>query len=279
MNRNILFQTSSTALLCLLCSLQARAEFVLDFMPDNGGGLGTNFTQGNTSIEGTTPFLMRGGLQLPEIVTDPETGLDYFHIVMGDPASGFMQDVYIERGFTSFQGGAGSAVGGGGFGVNNVDPLGSASGTGQANPRKVLVRQIISDGEIYIDFIKDKFDRKPKITQILTLPDMSSMFQLDMSNSSYDDDLTPGILSYTMQLADDYQDQADFNFATDVQNSNVTGGRYTYANGTGPGGSAGTYTYVESTFDVNDITWEAYFDHSLTNQWGYTINRPTPPSP
>jgi len=260
-----------------VCCTAVHAEFVLDFMPDDGGSLGTSFIRGNSSIAGTTPFLMRGGLQLPEIVTDPDTGLSYYHIIMGSPSEGFMQDVYIQKGYGSFQGGSGSAVGGGGFGNNNVNPLGPNAANGKANPRKVLVRQIVSDGEIYMDFIKDKFDRKPKVTQMLTLPDMTSIFQLDMSNSSYGDDLTPGILSYTMSLADDYQDEADFNFATDIQNSTVTGGRYTYTNGSGPGGSAGTYAYDQGGFDVDDITWEAYFDHSITNQWGYTTNRPTPP--
>ncbi len=277
---NIIFKNTSIATLCLVCSISAHADnpFVLDFTPDDGGGLSTNFTIGNFGRTGATPFLMRGSFQLPEIVVDPETGLDYYHIIMGDPASGFMQEVYIERGFSSFpNGNVGSAVGGGGNGGNNIDPLGPDAANGKANPRKVLVRQVISDGEIYMDFTKDKFDRKPKITQILTLPDMSSIFQLDMSNSSYGDDLTPGILSYTMQLADDYQDQANFNFATDVQNSNVTGGRYTYVNGAGPGGSDGTYTYDNGNFDVDAISWEAYFDHSLSNPWSNTVNRPIPP--
>ncbi len=195
---------------------------------------------------------------------------------MGDPASGFAQDVYIERGFTRFQGGEGSAVGGGGLGGNNVDPFGPTSGTGEANPRKVLIRQIISDDEISMDFTKDKFDRKPVITQMLTPSDMSSFFQLDMSNSSYDDDTTPGILSYNMSLADDFQDQADFNFATDIQDSTVTGGRFTYTDGFGPGGSDGTYTYEGGNFDQAAVTWEVYFDHSMANQWGYARNRPTP---
>ena len=277
MNPNLTLQIISVVSLCLLCSTSARADFVLDFMPDDGGGISKDFTQGNFSVTGTTPFLMRGSLQLPEIVTDPETGLSYFHIIMGDPTSGFAQEVYIQRGFGSFQGGPGSAVGGGGFGDNNVTPLGPNAGNGEANPRKVLVRQIVSDGEIYIDFTKDKFDRKPKITQMLTLPSLTSLFQLDMSNSSYGDNTTPGILSYTLNLADDYQGSGQFNFATDVQNSTIEGGRFTYTDGSGPGGSAGTYTYEQGSFNVDAITWEAYFDHSLTNQWGYTQNRPMPP--
>ncbi len=271
------FQKISIAALCLFSSLPARADFVLDFTPDDGGTIGTNFTQGGSSIAGTTPFLMRGGLQLPEIVIDPDTGLSYFHIIMGDPTTGFVQEVYIQRGYGSFQGGSGSAVGGGGFGGNNADPLGDDAANGKANPRKVLVRQIVSDGEIYIDFIKDKFDRKPKVTQMLTLPDMTSIFQIDMSNSSYGDDTTPGVVFYTTSLADDYQDSGGFNFINDIDKSTIDGGRYTYTNGTGPGGSAGTYTYAEGGFDVDNITWEAYFDFDFTNQWGYSTNRPTPP--
>jgi len=268
MKQRFTLQKIDITALCLLFSVSAHAEFVLDFLPDDGFGLGTS--------DGT-PWLTRGSLQLPEIVIDPDTGLDYFHIIMGDPSSGFMQDVYIERGFSSFQGGAGSAVGGGGFGGNDVTPLGENSGTGEANPRKVLVRQVVSDGEIYMDFTKDKFDRKPKITQMLTLPTMSSIFQIDMSNSTYGDDLTPGVVFYTMQLADDYKDQADFNFATDIQESIIDGGRYTYTNGSGPGGSAGTYSYDQGNFDIDAVSWEVYFDHSLANPWSNTTNKPVPP--
>ena len=267
MKQSFTLHKTSIAILCLLCSISARAEFALDFMPDNGGGLGTS---------AGTPWLMQGGNSLPEIVTDPDTGLSYYHIIMGDPASGFMQDVYIQNGYGSYQGGSGSAVGGGGNGGNNVQPLDANSGTGEANPRKVLVRQIVSDGEIFMDFVKDKFDRKPKITQMLTLPSLSAIFQLDMSNSSYGDDLTPGILSYTMQLADDYKDQASFNFATDIQKSIIDGGRYTYTNGTGPGGSAGTYNYDQGNFDIDAVSWEVYFDHSLSNPWSNSTNKPLP---
>jgi len=272
-------QKICAASLCLLlCSTPVRADnFVLDFTPDDGGGLSTSYIQGGSGKTGATPFLMRGGLQLPEIVTDPDTGLSYYHIIMGDPASGFMQEVYIQRGFGSFQGGSGSAVGGGGFGNNNLDPFGINAANGEANPRRVLVRQIVSDGEIYIDFIKDKFDRKPKVTQMLTLPDLTSIFQIDMSNSSYGDDTTPGVISYTVTLADDYQDSGEFNFANDIQESTVDGGRYTYTNGTGPGGSDGTYAYEQGNFDVSAISWDAYFDQSLTNPWSYTQNRPVPP--
>ncbi|MBL1259245.1 MAG: hypothetical protein COB33_001790 [Thiotrichaceae bacterium] len=264
---NFGFQKTSIAFICFLCSLSAHAEFTLDFMPDDGGAMG---------MSADTPWLMRGSLQLPEIVVDPDTGLDYFHIIMGDPSSGFMQDIYIERGFSTFQGGDGSAVGGGGNGGNNVQPLDAASGTGQANPRKVLVRQIVSDGEIYMDFTKDKLDRKPKITQMLTLPDMSSIFQIDMSNSTYGDDLTPGVVFYTMALADDYKDQANFNFATDIQKSIIDGGRYTYTNGSGPGGSAGTYLYDQGGFDIDAVSWEVYFDHSIENPWSNSTNKPQP---
>lgn len=202
--RSMTMFKTSLAIVCLACSTHSQAEFVLDFMPDDGGGLSTSFTRGNTGFSGGTPFLTRGSLQLPEIVTDPDTGLTYYHVIMGDLTDGFIQDVYIQRGFGSFQGGPGSAVGGGT--TNDDNPLGPTSATGQANPRKVLVRQVVSDGEIYMDFTKDKFDRKPKITQMLTLPDMSSLFQIDMSNSNYSDNTTPGLVYYTLSLTEDFND-------------------------------------------------------------------------
>lgn len=188
-----------------LLSQPVYAGFTLNFTPDNTGTMATSVAHGGSNnVTNQTPYLMIGSVgsqQLPEIVTDPETGLDYYHIIIGNVADGFIQETYIERGFTSWpSGNVGSAVGGDGGtnGGSGLDPLDTTTSVntpnGEANPRKVLVRQIINDGEIMMEFLKDKFEYKPLIVQQLNAPDVLSLFQIDMRNSRYDDINTPALI-------------------------------------------------------------------------------------
>lgn len=152
------------------------------------------------------------------------------------------------------------------FGSSNSDgndPMAIASDSGGSggNPRRTLVRQIVSDGELYIDFVKDRYDRNPLLQQEVDTPEINSIFQVDMRNSGYSDINTPGTISSITSLADDYQESANFNYATDTQNTQTTAGRFTYTDGAGPGGSEGTYSYVSGDFDAKNVAWESYFDH------------------
>jgi len=139
------------------------------------------------------------------------------------------------------------------------------------------MRQIVSDGEMTDEFLKDKYDKKPLITQSIDKPDITTSIVIDMSNSTYSDMDTPGTISYTMELqgADLPVDKAKFNMADDVQNSSVNAGRYTYTTGGGRGGSSGSYNYIDgSGFDLANTPWEVFFNPDTSGPWNYTDNRP-----
>ena len=264
-----------------------NAQFDLNFVPTIGT-VSTSMFQGGeedgSTLDGQTPFLFHG--ESLEIVTDPETGERYYHMIVGSAAEGFLQESYIEvnsvPGSMQLNDAGILSSSGTNVGDNGHDPLGIVigninAGIGQANPRKVIMRQIVSDGEIMMEFRKDEFLKKPLINQVQVNSDIAAIFQLDMRNSSYDDDTTAATIVNIQRLSDEKLDGlADFNMATDIQNSDVNAGRYTYLNGTGNNGAEGTYEYIDGDFKINDVKWENFFDHSADNPWGYTDLRPTP---
>lgn len=281
----------------------------MNFIPNNPGStMSTCVDRGGSEcafgggITSQTPFLIETvgtcceDIQLPEIVTDPSNGLEYYHMIIGDPADGFVQEVYIQRSASfgvfgtgwDVQGGVGglsSASGGApddndGESGNGTDPLditALATGTGSGNPNRVIMRQIVNDGEMSMEFLKDKYDRKPVIAQSLDAPDITSSVVIDMRNSTYSDMNTTGTMLNTMSLLgpDAPQDQANFDMANDAQNSFVDAGRYTYTTGAGPGGSGGSYNYLGvGTVDMTTISWENFFNPDTSGPWSFTTNRP-----
>jgi hypothetical protein len=68
----------------------AEALFQMNFEPVPGGALmfgsGTVDTVGDFGKPDQTPLL-------DEQLTDPNTGLTYYHMVLGTPASGFAQEI------------------------------------------------------------------------------------------------------------------------------------------------------------------------------------------
>ncbi len=259
------------------------AQFIPDFLPDNAGeSQSTSVVQGNTLITDQTPYLS-------EIVYDPVTGLDYYHLLIGDPASGFAQDIYIERGFVNYSnGGVGAASGG--TSERGQDVFDPENGTARSNPNKVLVRQILNDGEISQEFLQTSLTTKPKLSQMINAPGVNTVFVIDMSNSTYSDDSTAGTIMGAVTLTDPSIDPGigDFTMvsdgvstttlaggqAADVQNSQITAGRFTYTDGTGPGQSDGTYNYLFDTYDIFAIDDVVFFDSSEDNPWSYTEFRP-----
>ncbi len=265
-----------------VASTIAMAEFSLNFQPVGPNAkMSTSIIHGVDVTLGQTPYLMEGTLQLPELVTDPETGDLYYHMIVGSEADGFIQETFIQAGFGSFPGGPGSAVGGDGdaSGGNGLDPLdrdpGIDTANAEANPRRVLIRQLITDSEISMEYLKDSYDKKARITQTITATDFNSDFSLDMRNSTYDDMSTAGEITNTMNIPSLGVDGlGTFDMATDTQDSTVTGGRYTYTDGTGPGGSDGTYEYFDGGYDHANQEWDLYFDPNQDNPWAYQDNRP-----
>jgi len=258
----------------------ASAEFELNFQPEHPTTQISDWaTHGDTRILDQTPFLRRGILELPELVSDPETGAIYYHLIVGSEADGFIQETYIQAGYANFPGGSGSAVGGAGnaSGGNGRDPLSRdpdiSTANALANPRRVLVRQIVSDGEINMEYLKDRFDRKALISQSIITPQINTDFSIDMRNSGYDDTNTVGVIENILNLSG--IEQGTFDMASDIQNSTVTGGLYTYTDGFGFGGSNGDYDYVDGNYDHKNQNWGDYFDINQDNPWSYDINKPT----
>lgn len=281
--RRIIRNVRPTALFVvaiMLLSFAARAEFVLNFMPKGLGVMSTEIAHegcGTGLVGGQTAFLIQGGCAVegPEIVTDPDTGLDYYHMIVGDPADGFMQESFIEVGSVPGLIDFSTAL----AGDNGHDPLGVIIGLGSgnalANPRKIIMRQIINDGEIMMEFLKDEYLKKPLISQMLITSELSSLFHLDMRNSTYEDMNSPANLINIFSLNDSFlQGMGDFDMATDVDNAFINGGRYTYSDGVGPGGSEGSYLYLDGGFDERAVHWADYIDPTEDNPWAYPELRP-----
>lgn len=309
-------QVGSKTLLLLSVVLligNAKAEFILNFQPQVGGTMGTSHTHNNLNDNGDpqtgqTPFLMNGGLQLPEIVVDPTNGNSYYHMIVGDLATGFIQESYVQMGFGNY-GATGlgepatSASASGGVSTfnrtttlgNGYDPLdmnkdaiaqASTSGNGSGNPTRVIMRQIISDGEVMIEFLKDKYAYKPRISMLLIAPDITAFFDFDMRNSTYDDALTPGILTSTINLWGEGvpNESASFDHATEAENPYITGGMFTYTEGADPttddadgkdfGGSNGSYNYTDGGgYDQTTIPWANYMDPLEANPWSFESSK------
>lgn len=265
-----------------IATQSARAEFSLNFQPVGPRAqMNTHSVHGADIIEGQTPFLMEGPLQLPELVQDPDTGGIYYHMIVGDMADGFIQETFIQAGFSNFPGGSSSASpgDGDGSGGNGRDPLdrdpGIYTANAKGNPKKVLIRQIITDGEITMEYLKDRYDRKALITQSISAPDLNANFALDMRNSTYDDMSTAGEIINTMEIPSLGEDGlGSFDMATDTQKTFVTGGRYTYTDGPEVGSSGGTYDYFDGGYDHINQEWDLYFDPNQDNPWSYLENRP-----
>ncbi|MCC6302512.1 MAG: hypothetical protein IT489_06905 [Gammaproteobacteria bacterium] len=292
-----------------LCVNPAWAEFTLNWTSDTGNPVfsGTNITQtddgGNDQlIGGQTPFVY-------ERVLDGTT--PYYHLIVGDPASGFAQEVYIQAGFFGQTGGncrgpvtcAGtadaigptvSASGGDtavafGFEGNGFDPLSSdatSSGNSSGNPSRVQMRQLVTDGDLTVDFVKDKYLEKPSITNIIDASDLNATVIIDSTGNPLNSAATASVVTNTTELKganlppdvsspNGGPSAVRFDMATDAPDAHVTAGRYSYAPGPGPGGSGGTYTYSEGSANINP-DWSSYFDAGEANPWAYPDNRPTP---
>jgi len=183
-----------------------------------------SFGENGTRLHGQSEFLIEhfsGSPDVPELVTDPGTGKQYWHIIVKDPLNDFKQEVFIEiaRGVTygatvngypmnkshpivepewsNYYDLPGSASG---SGINDLTLTGGAqaangnqtriftadAGNGSADPRKVLVRQEFTDGDFKSVFLKDQHDKKPLIIQDIITAEFESKFTLDMRQLSYD---------------------------------------------------------------------------------------------
>ncbi|MFC1747445.1 hypothetical protein ACFL2V_01420 [Pseudomonadota bacterium] len=273
-----------------------------------------SFGEAGTRLYGQSPFLIdhwSGGEQTPELVTDPSNGKQYWHVVVIDPFNDFMQEVFIETAagveYGTADGGytinkshpvvqpewvtyydiPGSASGGG---LNDYNLLGASqyeggnqsrifsanAGNGTGDPRKVIIRQVLDDGQIQMEFLKDKYDKKPKITQTLKNANIDMYFELDMRNLDYvSEQTTAGTMINQISLTGPGSpgDIASFDStkAQALHKSRVSAGKFIYVepdpftSGLTPenghaAGSGGTYTYEGGSYDHYSIEWAYYLD-------------------
>jgi hypothetical protein len=281
----------------------AKAEFVLNWTADQTTPefQGTTEFHGGSAIPGAqTPFIY-------ERVLD-SSNVPYYHMVIGDPNSDFAQEVYIQVGGPNI---AGQSIVIGGIGPqgsassgtpqalgNGQDPLGPVdfstvsgeryTGNSSGNPTRVQMQQVNTDGDLSVEFTKDKFAEKPSITNNISSTDFSATFKVDSTGNGYSAS-TPSTVTNKVEITDPTTQQQVGNFDmtadaqgshitvsgrdTDDQDSNVTAGRYTYTPGAGNMGSRGTYTYSEGSANLNP-DWSSYFDDREANPWAYPANRP-----
>lgn len=131
----------------------------------------------------------------PYIVEVIDTGGDkYWHQILGDPTTGWAQEVYYKNsGSGSSQGGIQSPSGGKGGGNmkgnNATRPLHldhNISGNGTGDPTSIAIRMYLNKDGVELDFFKSEFDKKPMISQTVTIPDvLKTEFQIDMRNLNY----------------------------------------------------------------------------------------------
>jgi len=221
-------------------------------------------------------------------------GTRYLHMIIGDPASGFAQDVYIRgtaNATDSYSVSTWAAEHNTGF---NSDPtVGTGplqgGGNGSAHPEKVMVRQILGGRwddtaktwhcdttNFCSEFLKENLLTKPKITQKVFEPDMTSEFVLDMRTVGYNDMSTQLSMVNKVDVTSEvffYGDEGHFDIAEErvykgftqnsviTKNSVVTAGRYTYQETADVEtfGAGGTYQYWDDSVDIQAIDWCTYY--------------------
>ena len=278
----------------------ATGNFFLDFQPNPGdrieepewlnfscnrGGGGGSFEDCDENDElrddngrDPTAFLM-------EQLRGDVRGEAYYHVIIGLPGDDFVQESYIKIN-PSFGGRDGDDDDIGPVsdslgesrditdGRNNAyDPRGPAvfSGSGTANPKSTLFRQILTDasGGMRQDFIKAEFNQKHLLNFTLDAELVDIDFRLDMTNSTFDDPNTAGNMVNTLLITDpqfigipdlesDFPSTAvpasnQFDSTIDGDLVDVTGGKYRYV-------SHGIYEGHGAGFDIFAADWDDFFD-------------------
>ncbi len=275
-----------TGLILLAFTTVSRAEFVLNWSQDTAFPTfsGTNIIHGSSVIQNQTPFVY-------ERVISSE-GIPFYHMIIGNPDAGFAQETYIQAmpsNVGNFLGAigpessaSGGATGGGSSPTssNAADPLDATvlGGNGSGNPERVQMRQILKDGELTMEFLKQGFSGKPVISHTIDSERHNAVFIIDGSELTYDDRDTAAQITNTLWILDPDipVESSRFDVDIDAQQTFVTAGRYEYIAGPGFGGSRGSYEYFGG--GVNPAPdWSSFFDFREANPWSYPENRPSSP--
>ena len=222
-------------------------------------------------------------------------GVQYFHTLVGDPATGFAIESYtryragpnavageIRVGDFSPDSGGNEQSVIGGFSdpitaaylennANSANPFVNvhASGSGSQDPTKVVVRMVLTsaDGTMSQEFYKPFLDKKPRITETIADGAMAATFVADMTALGYNDMNSPIKLVNNLYMYDPGLDNVSRNFEMALaQDPYVTAGRYTYVPGTkwdtiygwdSPNSTfgLGTYTYLNAETGFNPYTF------------------------
>lgn len=191
-------------------------------------------------------------------------GVQYFHTIVGDPATGFAIESYTRAspGSNPFSGASISSSGGhfsqdgggnqraviGDAGTPNTllqdslnmsNALGDyrVSGTGSMDPSFTVFRMVMTDpaGGMSMEVYKPFLDKKPRISQTVQDGSMTSVFVADERALSYSDSSTAAPVVNNLVINDPNlpsSGAADFEMAL-AQAPDVTAGRFTYTRGTG----------------------------------------------
>lgn len=180
-------------------------------------------------------------------------GVEYYHVIVGDPASGFGQEIYMATSpyaqpnnsspgerfsdsggascfpgpFTEFAISEKCLMANSGADPLRHDALFTGNGTGNAS--KMVMKQVVRslDGSFNQEFLKDKLSQKPVIKQTNVDADINANFVMDMSNSNYSTDSIAGVMTNTLDITvlGMPEGVGDFVF-TPSAGSNITAGRY-----------------------------------------------------
>ncbi len=241
----------------------------------------------------TTPFFQG-------TYTDPNTQISYWHMIVGDPASGFAMESYtpLINSFESTSGGRPSRIfqrgqesletrSGNGWDPLGLNPANDFDYTGNASgdPTKTIMRQILGgswdadtntwsceeNDEYCSEFLKDRFLFKPLITQQINDSDFIHKFSLDMSQITYDDDTTPGEIINTVVIIDPEMPEFDpkaGDFKMDNENIEISMPDSGISK-LNPNVTGGRYTYNQCENPQFSRGIEHCWQNTDINDWDY----------
>lgn len=299
---------SAVGLLGVYSSYGLAAGFNTNFKPDASG-----YSSNNTG------YCTYGGCQSDIGNSDPTPfgntvvnvgGVYYFHILVGDPATGFAVESYTRAAGLNASngipdsGGPFSPDGGGNArsvigttaatdqtflqnSLNMSNSLGNylVSGTGSMNPSYTVFRMVLNDpaGGMSMDVSKPFLDKKPIISQTIQDGTLTSVFVADERAISYGDSSTAAPVVNNLVINDPNiptPGAADFEMAL-AQVTDITAGRFTYTPGTGWGPNASNPTQdptkgwdqANSSFGQGSYTYvDGQGFDPLTFNWASVFN-------
>ncbi len=240
--------------------------FELNFAPHSGATtLDIDCNRGGASVK--CGARMGSGNDLTPILLEYVfiDGVEYSHQIIGDAATGWVQEIYLERGPAGDRAVCESI-----FCFNN-DPMGSAENAKGFPTTSVIRQQMTSTvgAETFsMEFLKDKLLNKAKLTNSLVSDEINYYFEsdgraLDFTAANIANK-APLVMTFSLvgevippSITTGGPSGANYNYATDQDNSIVDAGQVSFDPVTG------TYTYYDpaSSFNI-DQDWASFFDQS-----------------